>query len=139
MPADTISRLESFYNDGLGKRATRTLRNGACMELQIDKEVYSFQKVDGKMSIKPGAPLRRDAVLRFKKSALDRMLDAKDEDELRQRLTDSVRKMEIMFVPFLMPPKKDSDGMSKEEMQKYAVQWLAWNGYIFWARRMRFV
>jgi hypothetical protein len=139
MSADIIPRLEKFYNEGLGKRATRTLRNGACMELQIDREAYSFQKVNGKMQINKGVPPKRDVVVQFKKDALERMLTAVDEDELRRRLVDSVRKMEIMFVPFLVPPKKGTEGMNKEEMQLYAVQWLAWNGYIFWARRMRFI
>jgi hypothetical protein len=121
-------KIEKFYNEGYGKRASSVLRNGACMELRINREVFSLRKDGGRIKIEKGVPRQKDALLQFRKDSLEYIIGSRTEDELKVRLMERIRNGEIIFVPFL---RKGDESTS--------VRTLAWKGYIFWARRMRFV
>jgi hypothetical protein len=127
---NSYENFENFLNTGWGKKATKYLKEGATFKILIDEKPFSLSKREGKMTMSPGTPANYVVLLEMSSSGIEYLCDAKTEDEAQERLG------QLIHSP--IPERYARMKVEVEPTEKGRLDFY-WNGFVFWARRMRFV
>jgi hypothetical protein len=119
-----------FLNTGWGKRATQYLKEGATLKVLIGEKLFSLSKKQGKMEMSAGVPENYAVLLEMSSPAIEYLCDSKTEDEAQERLGQLIHSPTPERYARM---KIEGDYTEKGRLDFY------WNGFVFWARRMRFV
>lgn len=117
---EQMTKLEGFFNKGLGLSSLRVLRDGSLMEFLVGRESFCFKKENGRAVITPGKPEKVNFVVQFTKDALEDILNARDTYDLKRRVWMHRRRGSIKFIPL-------RDDVGHEYF---------FNGYHYWCRRL---
>jgi hypothetical protein len=126
----TLTGFKDYLNTGWGKRATHLLREGATIKVLVDKSPFFLSKHEGKMEMTPGDPKSYGVLLEVSSAAIEDLCSAKAEADAQERLE------QLIYHP--TPERYARMKIEVEPTEKGRIDFY-YNGYFFWARRMRFV
>jgi len=121
-----VNKLEEFFNNGPALITAKVLRDGANIEFKIDNDMYTLEKIEGKIKVKPGAK-NCDVTFSMNKSAFEYVFAANSWEELMRRV------QKISFFP-----TEEKNGNLRINMTDDQIADYSWRGYHYWARRMGF-
>jgi hypothetical protein len=123
------NKFKDYLNTGFGKRATHLLREGATIKVLVDKAPFSLSKHEGKMEMSPGDPKSYGVLLEISSAAIEDLSSAKAEEDAQERLE------QLIYHP--TAERYARMKITVEPTEKGRIEFY-YNGYFYWARRMRF-